>query len=168
MKKNKQRQTYIKRVIVHPAFHNISYVEAEKCMANMDQGEVIIRPSSKGVDHLTITWKVADNIYQHIDVKEEGKANAFSLGKTLWIGGEEFEDLDEIIARHVTPMAAHARDLLYFKYYRDTSGGLKDKAEEVVKEEKKKNPSKIHYIVSASKVSFLTLFLLLEPKLLTD
>jgi transcription elongation factor SPT6 len=157
LKKNKQRQTYIKRVIVHPAFHNISYVEAEKCMANMDQGEVIVRPSSKGADHLTITWKVGDNIYQHIDVREEGKANAFSLGKTLWIGGEEFEDLDEIIARHVTPMAAHARDLLYFKYYRETNGGHKDKAEEVVKEEKKKNPSKIHYIVSASKVGQIEL-----------
>lgn len=153
LKKNKQRQTYIKRVIVHPAFHNISYVEAEKCMANMDQGEVIIRPSSKGSDHLTITWKVADNIYQHIDIREEGKTNAFSLGKTLWINGEEFEDLDEIIARYVTPMAAHARDLLYFKYYKETGGGLKDKAEEFVKEEKKKNPSKIHYVISASKVS---------------
>lgn len=79
-KREKQRKTYIKRVIVHPAFHNISYVEAEKCMINMDQGEVIIRPSSKGSDHLTITWKVADRIYQHIDIREEGKANAFSLG----------------------------------------------------------------------------------------
>nr|MBE5727271.1 Spt6 [Cucujiformia] len=70
LKMNKQRQTYIKRVIVHPAFHNISFMEAEKCMANMDQGEVIIRPSSKGADHLTITWKVTDGIYQHIDVQE--------------------------------------------------------------------------------------------------
>lgn len=80
-KREKQRKTYIKRVIVHPAFHNISYAEAEKCMVNMDQGEVIIRPSSKGADHLTITWKVAERIYQHIDIREEGKANAFSLGK---------------------------------------------------------------------------------------
>nr|CAD7428568.1 unnamed protein product [Timema monikensis] len=46
-KKLKQRQTYIKRVIVHPSFHNISYQEAEKIMAQMDQGEVIVRPSSK-------------------------------------------------------------------------------------------------------------------------
>ncbi|KAJ8923462.1 hypothetical protein NQ315_002021 [Exocentrus adspersus] len=150
-KKEKQRKTYIKRVIVHPSFHNISYAEAEKCMANMDQGEVIIRPSSKGADHLTITWKVADGIYQHIDVREEGKANPFSLGKSLWIGNEEFEDLDEIIARHITLMAGHARDLLYFRYYKDTEGGHKDKAEEYLKEEKKKNPSKIHYVVSASK-----------------
>jgi hypothetical protein len=42
---------------------------------------------------------VCDNIYQHIDVKEQGKANSFSLGQSLWIGGEEYEDLDEIIAR---------------------------------------------------------------------
>ncbi|CAH0563642.1 unnamed protein product [Brassicogethes aeneus] len=150
-KKSKQRQTYIKRIIVHPAFHNISYAEAEKCMVNMDQGEVIVRPSSKGANHLTITWKVAEKIYQHIDIREEGKANAFSLGKSLWIGNEEFEDLDEIIARHVTPMASHARDLLYFKYYKDTEGGHKDRAEEYIKDEKKKNPTKIHYVISASK-----------------
>ncbi|KAI4456284.1 transcription elongation factor spt6 [Holotrichia oblita] len=151
IKKNKQRQTYIKRVIVHPAFQNISYAEAEKLMANMDQGEVIIRPSSKGANHLTITWKVADSIYQHIDVREEGKENVFSLGKSLWINGEEFEDLDEIIARHVNPMAAHARDLLYFKYYKDTEGGLKDKASDYLMDEKKKQPNKIHYVISASK-----------------
>lgn len=150
-KKVKQRQTYIKRVIVHPAFQNISFMEAEKIMANMDQGEVVIRPSSKGADHLTVTWKVSDGIYQHIDVREEGKENTFSLGQSLWIGSEEFEDLDEIIARHVNPMAAHARDLLTFRYYRDTEGGLKDKAEEILKEEKKKNPTKIHYIVSVAK-----------------
>ncbi|XP_044731246.1 transcription elongation factor SPT6 isoform X2 [Chrysoperla carnea] len=150
-KKQKARQVYIKRVIVHPAFHNISFAEAEKLMVQMDQGEVIVRPSSKGADHLTITWKVADNIYQHVDIREEGKANAFSLGSSLWIGGEEFEDLDEIIARYVNPMAAHARDLLYFKYYRDTGGGLRDKMEELLKEEKKKNNSKIHYFISASK-----------------
>lgn len=149
-KKMKQRQTYIKRVIVHPSFHNISFKEAEEIMNQMDQGEVIVRPSSKGADHLTVTWKVTDGVYQHIDVREEGKENAFSLGQSLWIGNEEFEDLDEIIARYVNPMAAHARDLLSFKYYRDTEG-LKDKAEELLKEEKKKNPSKIHYFTSASK-----------------
>ncbi|XP_046421769.1 transcription elongation factor SPT6 [Neodiprion fabricii] len=150
-KKAKQRQTYIKRVIVHPAFHNISFAEAEKFMQNMDQGEAIVRPSSKGADHLTVTWKVTDKICQHIDVREEGKENTFSLGQSLWIGNEEFEDLDEIIARHVNPMAAHARDLLYFKYYKDTEGGLKDKAEELLKDEKKKNPGKIHYFISAAK-----------------
>jgi len=46
-KKHKARQTYVKRVIVHPSFHNISYADAEKKMQNMDQGEAIVRPSSK-------------------------------------------------------------------------------------------------------------------------
>lgn len=150
-KKKQSRQTYIKRIIVHPAFHNKSYTEAVKIMDTMDQGEVIVRPSSKAPDHLTVTWKVAEDIYQHIDVREEGKENAFSLGQSLWIGNEEFEDLDEIIARHVTPMAAFARDLLTYKYYRETSGGMKDKMEEHLKEAKKKNANKIHYFLSASK-----------------
>lgn len=150
-KKQAERQQYTRRIIVHPAFHNKSYAEAIKIMATMDQGEVIIRPSSKGSDHLTVTWKVCDEIYQHIDVREEGKENAFSLGSSLWIGNDEFEDLDEIIARHVTPMAAYARDLLGYKYYRDSAGGMKDKMEELLKEEKKKNPNKIHYFISASK-----------------
>ncbi|GBP70340.1 Transcription elongation factor SPT6 [Eumeta japonica] len=149
-KQTKERLQYIKRVIVHPAFHNISFAEAEKLMENMAQGEVIVRPSSKGSDHLTVTWKVTDGIYQHIDVREEGKENAFSLGRSLWIQELEFEDLDEIIARYVTPMAGHARDLITFKYYR-ALGGLRDKAEEILKEEKAKNPNKIHYVISAAK-----------------
>ncbi|XP_065088333.1 transcription elongation factor SPT6 isoform X1 [Ochlerotatus camptorhynchus] len=150
-KKQKQRQQYIKRVIVHPSFHNISYAEALKLLDQLDQGEVIVRPSSKGADHLTATWKVTKDIYQHIDVREEGKENDFSLGQSLLIGNEEFEDLDEIIARYISPMASYARDLLNYKYYKDTDGGMKDKAEEFLKEEKKKNPNKIHYVVSVAK-----------------
>lgn len=79
---------YIKRVIAHPSFHNINFKQAEKMMETMDQGDVIIRPSSKGENHLTVTWKVSESIYQHVDVREEGKENAFSLGSTLWINNE--------------------------------------------------------------------------------
>lgn len=122
-------------------------------MQTMKQGEAIVRPSSKGADHLTVTWKVTDEIYQHIDVREEGKENAFSLGQSLWIGNEEFEDLDEIIARHVNPMAAYASELLDFKYYKPAVEGIKDKAEEILKEQKKENPGGIPYIISAAKVS---------------
>merc|ERR1719410_455411 len=143
-----QAQQYTKRVITHQSFLNIGFKEAEAKMADMDQGDVIIRPSSKGQDHLTVTWKVTDGIHQHIDVLEKNKVNAFSLGQSLWIGNEEFEDLDEIIARHITPMASHARDLLNFKYYRDTEGGKREIAEKLLKHEPK---TKINYFVSASK-----------------
>ena len=40
----------------------------------------------QGSDHLTASWKVADGVHHHIDVREEGKENAFSLGTSLWIG----------------------------------------------------------------------------------
>jgi transcription elongation factor SPT6 len=53
----------------------------------------------QGPDRLTLSWKVAPDIYSHVDIKEERKENAFSLGKTLYIGNEEFEDLDEIIGK---------------------------------------------------------------------
>lgn len=147
-KKKQSRQQYTKRIIVHPSFYNISYSEALKII---DKHEVIVRPSSKGTDHLTVTWKVAEGIHQHIDIREKGKENAFSLGQSLWIGNEEFEDIDEIITRHVNPMAAFSRDLLAYKYYRDSAGGMRDKMEELLKEEKKKNANKIHYFLSASK-----------------
>lgn len=150
-KKAEQRQQYIKRVIVHPSFHNISYAEALKMLEVLDQGEVVVRPSSKGADHLTASWKVTSDVYQHIDIREEGKENVFSLGQSLWIGNEEYEDLDEIIARYITPMAAYVRDLLNYKYYKDTGGGMKDKAEEILKDEKLKNPHKIHYVLSVTK-----------------
>lgn len=112
--------------------------------------------------------QVADGIYQHVDVREEGKENAFSLGHTLWINNEvscfsppllawtcaselnlhkkkhqcccgscmflksffdllqEFEDLDEITARYIQPMASFARDLLGHKYFQECHGGNKE------------------------------------------
>ncbi|KAM5179933.1 transcription elongation factor SPT6 isoform 2-T2 [Mantella aurantiaca] len=151
LKKKQQRTTYIKRVIAHPSFHNINFKQAEKMMETMDQGDVIIRPSSKGENHLTVTWKVSDGIYQHVDVREEGKENAFSLGSTLWINTEEFEDLDEIIARFVQPMASFARDLISHKYYQDCNFGDKKKLEEVLIKTKKEKPTFIPYFISACK-----------------
>ena len=95
----------------------------------MDQGDMVFRPSSKGESHLTLTWKVGDGIFQHVDVREEGKENAFSLGHKLWINNEEYEDLDEITARFVQPLAAFARELLYHKYFQETEGGNRKKME---------------------------------------
>ena len=37
-----------------------------------------------------MSWKVTDDVIQHIAVKEVGKENAFSLGQTLMIGESEW------------------------------------------------------------------------------
>ncbi|KAK0178997.1 hypothetical protein PV327_007825 [Microctonus hyperodae] len=150
-KKNTQQQVYLKRITFHPLFHNITYFDAEKMMKSMNQGDVIIRPSSKGSDHLSITWNVTNDICQHIDVLEEQKDNEFSLGKKLWIGDEEFEDLDEIIARHINPMASNAVELMNHRKYNADINGDYHAAENLLKERKKIAPQEIPYFISAIK-----------------
>jgi len=145
-----KRTTYLKRVIAHPSFKNVTFKDAEKLLDTMTQGDCIVRPSSKGCDHLTVTWKIKDNIYQHIDVREDGKENDFSIGKSLWIDNEEYEDLDEIMARHISPLAAHAREIITHKYYKE-SDGTKAKLEEILMMEKRKAPGRIPYFFSCSK-----------------
>jgi transcription elongation factor SPT6 len=55
-----------RRVIKHPNFHNFNASQAENYLDKQQRGDVVIRPSSKGVDHLAVTWKVDDKLYQHI------------------------------------------------------------------------------------------------------
>ena len=69
----------------------------------------------------------------------------------LFIPFQEFEDLDEIIARHIQPMASLARDVLSHKYYKDTEGGNRTTLEEMLKAEKTKNPKRIPYFLTSSK-----------------
>lgn len=145
--KRAARRPYCKRVIVHPAFENIDYKACEKKLLDMVQGHAIIRPSSAGQNYLTVSWKVADNINQHINIREEGKDNAFSLGHQLFIENESYEDLDEIIARYVQPMASFAREILNFKYCIKIPEGLDEEAalQEVLLAEKAASPNSFPY-----------------------
>lgn len=101
---------FVKRVISHPSFHNVTHKDAEKMLENMGLGDAIIRPSSLGVNHLVVTWKgwcyhlfrgyirglmttyihilVAEGVYHHIPVKEGGKKHYFNLGSVLYINEE--------------------------------------------------------------------------------
>lgn len=55
-----------RRVIKHPNFHNFNATQAENYLAKQQRGDLVIRPSSKGMNHLAITWKIDDGLYQHI------------------------------------------------------------------------------------------------------
>ena len=63
---------------------------------------------------------------------------------------QEFEDLDEIVARHIQPMAAYVRDVMTHKYYRPTEGGNRDIMDKLLTVEKKKGPARIPYYMSFS------------------
>ncbi len=64
---------------------------------------------------------------------------------------QEYEDLDEILARFIQPMASSARDIISHKCYRKADGGNKDTLKKLLREEKAKNPKRHPYLFSASK-----------------
>ncbi|KAF5398777.1 Transcription elongation factor SPT6 [Paragonimus heterotremus] len=150
--KAKEKATpYLSRVIFHPYFKNISYDQLVAMEPELELGAIVIRPSRKGTDHLTVSWKVDDGILQHIDVLEREKTNSFSLGRLLLIGDEEFEDLDEIVARHVQPIVSLVRDIMSYRYYRDSRGGDRAMLGSLLQQEKANNPDRIPYFLSSMK-----------------
>lgn len=112
----------VTRVIKHRFFRPFNAKQAEEYLGSQNRGDVVIRPSSKGSDHLAVTWKVADGIFQHIDVLELDKENEFALGKTLRIGGRyNYSDLDELIALHVENMAKKVDEMCGHEKFQDKS-----------------------------------------------
>lgn len=118
MKKRRQAGK-VKRVVNHPNWHIMNSGQAEQFLASQQRGDVVIRPSSKGNDHIAVTWKVDDDVYQHIDVEELDKPNEYTLGRILRIGGKySYSDLDELIINHVKATARKFDELQNHEKYR--------------------------------------------------
>lgn len=110
------------RVVKHPLFRPFNSAQAQEYLGSQSCGDVVIRPSSKGLDHLAVTWKVSDNIYQHIDVLELDKSSQFSSGTTFKIGGRyNYSDLDELLVNHVKAMARKVDEMMQHDKYQNTS-----------------------------------------------
>jgi transcription elongation factor SPT6 len=108
------------RVIKHPLFRPFNSTQAVEFLGSQSRGDVVIRPSSKGPDHLAVTWKVADGIFQHIDVLELDKENEFSVGRTLKVGGRfTYSDLDDLIFNHVKAMAKKVDEMMLHEKYQE-------------------------------------------------
>ncbi|KAF1965153.1 transcription elongation factor spt6 [Bimuria novae-zelandiae CBS 107.79] len=99
------------RVVNHPLFFSFNSAQAEEYLGSKEMGDAVIRPSSKGFDHLAVTWKVGENSFQHIDVLEMNKASEYSVGKQLRVGKQVYSDLDELIVNHVQAMARKVAEL---------------------------------------------------------
>ncbi|BFZ57446.1 Transcription elongation factor spt6 [Savitreella phatthalungensis] len=93
------------RIIKHPLFRPFTARQAEEFLGGMQRGDVVIRPSGKGPDHIAVTWKVADGIFQHIDVLELDKDSTHSVGRVLRVGQQKYSDLDELVVSHVRAMS---------------------------------------------------------------
>ncbi|KNG82613.1 hypothetical protein ANOM_009402 [Aspergillus nomiae NRRL 13137] len=131
------------RVIKHPLFRPFNSTQAEEFLGSQSRGDVVIRPSSKGHDHLAVTWKVADGIFQHIDVLELDKENEFSVGRTLKVGGRyTYSDLDDLIFNHVKAMAKKVDEMMLHEKYQD---GTKDATYSWLETYTKANPKRSAY-----------------------
>ncbi|PWY79366.1 transcription elongation factor SPT6 [Aspergillus sclerotioniger CBS 115572] len=131
------------RVIKHPMFRPFNSTQAEEFLGSQSRGDVVIRPSSKGPDHLAVTWKVADGIFQHIDVLELDKENEFSVGRTLKVGGRyTYSDLDDLIFNHVKAMTKKVDEMMLHEKYQD---GNKDATYSWLETYTKANPRRSAY-----------------------
>lgn len=108
-----------RRVIDHPNFHNLNATQAQNFLATQPRGAVVVRPSSRGMDHLAVTWKVDDGVYQHIDVLELDKESEHALGRILRVADMgSYADLDDLIVNHVRPMAAMVEMMMNHEKYK--------------------------------------------------
>lgn len=79
----------------------LTFFSLWQLLSDKDPGESIVRPSSRGPSFLTLTLKIYNGVYAHKDIVEGGKehkdiTSLLRIGKTLKIGEDTFEDLDEV------------------------------------------------------------------------
>jgi transcription elongation factor SPT6 len=117
--KRRRKAGSVKRVVNHPNWHIMNSGQAEQYLASQHRGDVVVRPSSKGSDHLAVTWKVDEDVYQHIDVQEIDKPNEYTIGRILRVAGKySYSDLDELIINHVKATARKFDELQMHEKYR--------------------------------------------------
>ncbi|KAJ6596967.1 transcription elongation factor SPT6 [Mycena vulgaris] len=133
-----------RRVIKHPNFHNFNTAQAEAYLDKQQRGDVVIRPSSKGTDHLAITWKVDEQLYQHIDVTEpNADPTGQIVGTQLFVDAtHRYADLDELIVNHVQAMARKVEELMAHDRFKQ---GTEDDLHLYLKNSLAANPGKSMY-----------------------
>jgi transcription elongation factor SPT6 len=142
MKAKKKATKRITRKIDHPYFKPFDYREAENYLSTRPRGEIVIRPSSKGNDHLAITWKIDDGVYQHLDIHEMDKESEYKLGKRFEVNGTEFSELDEVVVIYVEPMARWAEEMINHPKFK--KGNL-DEINTILDERTRNNPKMAAY-----------------------
>lgn len=120
----RRKKTRSTRVIKHPLFRPFNHMEAEEYLATRQRGDLVIRPSSQGHDHMAITWKVDEDTYQHVDVIEVRNKEDPNAPPRLKIGHHTFDDLDELIVTYIEAVARKVEELMKHPKYHP--GGLRN------------------------------------------
>uniref|UniRef100_A0A7S2HLM8 S1 motif domain-containing protein n=1 Tax=Helicotheca tamesis TaxID=374047 RepID=A0A7S2HLM8_9STRA len=135
-----------RRTCTHPAFRNAKHAEVDSELRSGDAmvGDALVRPSNRVADSLAVHWLVRPACIRVIEVTEEDKDRDDSIGKKLKIKGEEYGDIDELIARYIDPMNARAQDVQHHRKFLDM---LEDDVDNKLREMKKANPAGVFYFL---------------------
>jgi len=145
IKENKTQQNkYQPRTINNPNFKNLTYKNSLDFLRNKEIGAFVFRPSSKGINYLTLTWKFFEDTYSHIEIIEEDKQPGMQIGKKLRIGNEEYGSLSEITDRYLKPCEMLIKDALNSRKFRRFESV--EEFERKLKEEKNINKSYTPYL----------------------
>ncbi|ODV62922.1 chromatin-remodeling histone chaperone SPT6 [Ascoidea rubescens DSM 1968] len=129
-----------KKFVRHAFFQNLNAREAVEYLKGLSRGEFVIRPSSKGEDHLAITWKVDKDLFQHLDVVEGRERDGT---KIYSIGSSKYSDLDDLIENHIKKLSRNVDRMVNHEKFK--LGG-KETVEAFLNAYSKTNPSKGCYI----------------------
>ncbi|KAK6454325.1 SH2 domain-containing protein [Scheffersomyces xylosifermentans] len=142
------------RNVQHPLFRNFSYKQAEEFLAPQSVGDCVIRPSSKGPQFLTITWKVSNNLFQHLLVQERTGGRV----KEYIVDGKKYSDLDQLIFQHIQAIAKKVLEMTRHPKFRE---GTLSEVNEWLESYTRANPKSSAYVFCfdhKSPGSFLLLF----------
>ncbi|KAI6122716.1 SH2 domain-containing protein, partial [Pisolithus croceorrhizus] len=129
-------------VIKHPNFHNFHATQAKNFLEKQQCGDVVICPSSKGMGHLAVTWKVDDkltciNILVHITEINTPSRLILAVDDKY-----QYTDLDELIVNHVQVIMCKVKELMAHKKFKC---GPKDELYLSLKKFVAANPAKSAY-----------------------
>ncbi|KAL6450473.1 SPT6 Transcription elongation factor SPT6 [Candida maltosa Xu316] len=142
------------RNIQHPLYRNFNFRQAEEYLAPQNVGDCVIRPSSKGPAFLTITWKVGNNLFQHLLVEERHQGQ----WKYYLVEDKRYDDLDQLIFQHIQVIAKNVTDMVHHAKFRE---GTLSAVHEWLESYTKANPKSSAYVFCydhKSPGNFLLLF----------
>lgn len=122
-------------------------MNAQEYLADREIGDFVIRPSSKGIDHLNITWKLANDKIVHLDIKEGKKGPNEQISKHMTLDKDIYESLDEIIERYIKPCNLIVAQIREHKKFLDEDI---EYVKQTLIDEKKNEPTLIPYNISFS------------------
>ncbi|KAI8392925.1 Helix-hairpin-helix motif [Nakaseomyces glabratus] len=143
MAESRAKRTH--RVINHPYYFPFNGKQAEDYLRSKERGDFVIRQSSRGDDHLAITWKLDKDLFQHVDIQELEKENPLALGKVLVVEGQRYHDLDQIIVEYLQNKIRLLNELTSNEKFK---AGTKKEVVKFIEDYSKVNPKKSVYYFS--------------------